>query len=120
MKNLIIVIALFAVIAAPANAAPLIYKSVIKVDDDLGAATPVINTARYRQIRIYVAPKSGYSSPFSDRFLSISAVEDREFFLFGVYNPMQMRDSILIDTPPSAIKLHIDKKGEFSIYVWGS
>lgn len=120
MKKLLIVLAFVYVLSIPASAARLIYKAVLNTD--VGLQTPVINTAPYRQIRIYAFWKSGYSRPTrtGDGFATVSAVEGGKSLFGWSFEDSKIPGTLLIDTPPSGIQINFHASGEYVVYVWGS
>jgi len=51
--------------------------------------------------------------------VSVFAVENNEEILLTVFGEQSSNRSIIIDSPPSKIRVKVSEKGIYSLYVWG-
>ena len=51
--------------------------------------------------------------------VSVFGVESNEEILLAVFGDKTTNRSIVIDTPPSKIRIKVSGKGTYSLYVWG-
>ncbi len=98
-------------------ASPLVYKITPEIDSkseliDVG----VFDATDYRQIRIgtFFTPKTPDDK---QQQVVIYAVEGNE----EIYLADNKKDaSFYIDSPPQKIKIKVQGRGKFSIYIWGT
>lgn len=103
-------------------ASQLIFKTVLDTKAGLLSETPKLNTANFRQIRVFIKKEQKSDQVDEDDYFlaSIYAMdEDRELPLlqsdknYATFN-------MLFEVPPPVTKISVSGQGKFYIYVWAS
>lgn len=123
MKKLLTVALLAAVFSAQSFASPLVFKIKKNIDSpDTAAELFTLDTTKFQRLRIYVdwSPTDTLKSPVYS--IQVAAVEGDDEVLIHVQtvdlrNPILA--NILIDVPPSKLKVSIRGQGTFRAFVWG-
>lgn len=115
--QILLLIALFNIAVYPAT---LIHRSTLETKEGYTLnETPVIDTAKFRQLRVLVKKTEKPKSVEDFFYTSFYAVENSEDYLI-LSNKAFTEYSTVIDTPPTKIKIKISGQGKFEIFVWAS